>query len=47
MAAKGMMDGWHGDEYECHGNCGQCDRCERALERNADDAIDNYFVDDY
>jgi hypothetical protein len=27
MSYQGMMDGWHGDENECHGQCGLCDNC--------------------
>jgi hypothetical protein len=30
MSCQGMMDGWHGDENECHGQCGLCDDCQRA-----------------
>ena len=49
MGINGIMDGWQGDEYECTGRCGQCSRCERALEKKADDDIDRYFLemDDY
>jgi len=28
MSYQGMMDGWHGDEMECHGHCGLCDECD-------------------
>lgn len=28
MSYQGMMDGWHGDEMECLGNCGLCEVCD-------------------
>lgn len=28
MAYYGMMDGWHGDEYECLSQCGMCKDCD-------------------
>lgn len=27
MSYRGLMDGWCGDENECHGHCGMCDEC--------------------
>lgn len=36
MSYQGMMDGWHGDEMECNGQCGLCDECERASDERAD-----------
>lgn len=39
-STMGAMDGWHGDEYDCTGHCGVCDECERARERQCDDAIE-------
>lgn len=33
---RGMMDGWHGDEYECTGHCGLCDDCDRISEQKGD-----------
>lgn len=47
MAIRGIMDGWQGDENECSGQCGHCEQCERALERKADDEIDNYLNGQY
>ena len=37
---KGLMDGWHGDEIECHGNCGRCDKCEAMEEHKSEDEQD-------
>jgi hypothetical protein len=36
MSYQGMMDGWHGDENECHGQCGLCDECDRIADERAD-----------
>lgn len=36
MSYQGMMDGWHGDENECHGQCGLCEECDRASDERAD-----------
>lgn len=33
----GMMDGWHGDEYECDGNCGMCEECDENYYRRCDE----------
>jgi hypothetical protein len=46
MSLKGTFDGWHGDEYECTGNCGICEKCESAKSRRDDDAIDAYLDND-
>lgn len=40
MSYKGMMDGWHGDEYECNGYCGLCDSCESMREQKGDSDYD-------
>ncbi len=37
MSYRGMMDGWHGDENECHGHCGLCDECEDRYYQRCDD----------
>lgn len=29
MSFLGTMENWHGDEYECHNDCGMCDNCDR------------------
>lgn len=34
---KGMMDGWHGDEMLCWGDCGLCEECEEKAECKADE----------
>ena len=36
MYYRGMMDGWHGDEYECTGHCGSCDSCFELMEAKGD-----------
>ena len=42
---KGTFDNWHGDEYECHGNCGSCERCEAALQSKIDDGIEQNLME--
>jgi hypothetical protein len=37
---QGMMDGWHGDEDECHGDCGKCDQCDERYYQEADEYDD-------
>lgn len=32
----GRYDNIHGDEDECHGNCGLCEDCERACDERCD-----------
>jgi len=51
MAYRGMMDGWHGDEYECKENsyC-YCDECLALNQKNEDEEYesdDDYEDDDY
>ena len=41
MSIKGMMDGWHGDENECHGYCGMCDDCEEKYYNDCDEDVDD------
>lgn len=36
MGYRGMMDGWHGDEYECLGQCGVCDDCDNSYYTKCD-----------
>jgi len=36
----GIMDGYHGDEMECRGSCGLCDKCEARAEKKADLDLD-------
>ncbi len=36
MSYQGMMDGWHGDEYECNGHCGYCDDCYEARQQQGE-----------
>jgi hypothetical protein len=40
MNYSGSMDGWHGDENECQGNCGRCDECEYVIETKGDSDYD-------
>jgi hypothetical protein len=35
------MDGWHGDENECNGDCGTYDKCD-SYYQEADDAYDAF-----
>jgi hypothetical protein len=37
MNYQGMMDGWHRDEYECHGHCGLCDECDDRYYQRCDE----------
>lgn len=41
---KGMMDGWHGDEYEVEYTWEELDdiACQKADEKNDMDWLDNY-----
>lgn len=43
---NGLMDGWHGDEMECHGICGLCSKCEYAADRKADDDYDRFVYEE-
>ena len=36
MSYQGMMDGWNGDEFECHGQCEMCEACERSFDERSD-----------
>jgi hypothetical protein len=42
MSYKGLMDGWHGDENECNGDCGLCDDCERRTDMKGDQEYECY-----
>lgn len=44
MSYKGAMDGWHGDEYECHGKChiGYCSMCDERRDGYADQEYDTW-----
>lgn len=37
MSYRGMADGWHGDEHECHGYCGLCHDCDERYYQQCDD----------
>lgn len=41
MSYRGMMDGWHGDEMECHGYCGLCDDCDDRYYQQCDEAYES------
>jgi len=43
MSYKGAMDGWHGDEYECQGDCGVCESCEFVQDMKMDDDDDDWW----
>lgn len=36
MSYRGLMDGWHGDEYGCDGDCGMCDACQNIREQQGE-----------
>ena len=38
-----MMDGWHGDEYDCTGHCGLCDDCNRQMDRQSDNDDEAWY----
>ena len=40
-----MMDGWHGDEYECNGHC-SCEECQKRLDTKADSDYDGWVDDE-
>jgi hypothetical protein len=42
MNYQGMMDGWHGDENECHGHCGVCESCDEQFYQSCDEAYDDW-----
>ena len=42
MNYQGMMDGWHGDENECHGNCRMCDECQRVDDARCDSEYESW-----
>jgi hypothetical protein len=40
MSYVGIMDGWHGDENECNGQCGLCENCEDNYYQQCDEEYD-------
>lgn len=42
MSYRGMMDGWHGDENECDGNCGICEECDEHYYQRCDDEYETW-----
>jgi hypothetical protein len=46
MSYRGMMDGWHGDEDECYGECGICSECNDNYYRDMDDAHDSFILEE-
>lgn len=45
MSYPGMMDGWHGDENECYGDCGMCDECDTNYYQSCDE-INELWIDE-
>ena len=43
---RGMMDGWHGDEDECNGDCGRCWECELLNDSKADQLYEGTRYED-
>mgnify|MGYP001567605381 CR=1 FL=1 len=41
MSYQGMMDGWHGDEYQCRGFCGTCEDCDDVFYERCDESSDD------
>lgn len=46
MSYYGMMDGFHGDENECHGQCGLCIDCEQRYDQFCDESYDQWREDE-
>lgn len=42
MNYQGTMDGWHGDEYECHGHCGACKYCSESYDYRCDEEYESW-----
>lgn len=42
MSYRGMMDGWYGDENECHGQCGVCETCDEQYYQQCDNAYEAF-----
>jgi hypothetical protein len=40
MSYSGTMEGWHGDETECQGNCGLCSDCDEQFYQDCDEAYE-------
>ena len=47
MSYRGMMDGWHGDEYDCTGHCGLCEECNRQMDRYGDDEYEAWHEEQH
>jgi hypothetical protein len=37
------IDQFHGDENECHGNCGSCNECDDSFYQMCDEYDESYF----
>jgi hypothetical protein len=46
MSYRGMMDGWHGDEFECHGYCGLCDLCDERYYQQGDETYESWHYEE-
>ena len=42
MSDLGMMDGWHGDEDICTGDCGLCATCEQIRDEKGEDQYESW-----
>jgi hypothetical protein len=42
MSYTGLMDGWHGDEEECHGKYCFCEECEQIKDNLGDMQYEQY-----
>jgi hypothetical protein len=43
----GLMDGWMGDEFECHGYCGGCDECIQNQEQRDEAQYESFRDQEY
>lgn len=43
MTYRGAMEGWRGDEQECHGHCGSCEQCEQHYHQSCDEEYESWI----
>lgn len=43
MIFRGSMDGWNGDENECNGYCGKCEKCDERFYQLCDEEYEDLF----
>lgn len=47
MNQLGIMDGWHGDENNCIGDCGLCDTCEQIKEEKGEEQYESWRAEQW